>query len=210
MFVWKRSFQDGGPAATSKPHLPRKAVWVSISVSLLLVVAAVSLTGHLGALRIPSQVSAHPTRRPRTRHVTAHQSRAEPERALPLDLAGRSDHGLGPGRRSRQPVGRGGPGERPGDLLSGLDAQRDVRGDLRRQTRACGLVRPGGCELLVMGCAVAGFDMLQARGAGLLLPAAHGPGRPRKRALPPPPAAAGNQRQHTHRTSRRDEQLGQV
>lgn len=52
------SFQDGGPAATLTSHLPRKAFWVSLSVSLLLVIIAASLTGHLGAPRIHSQVHA--------------------------------------------------------------------------------------------------------------------------------------------------------
>ncbi|KAM8837954.1 BRICHOS domain-containing protein 5 isoform 2-T2 [Spinachia spinachia] len=39
---------DGGPAAAPHCHLPHKAFWVSLSASLLLVVAALWLTGHLG------------------------------------------------------------------------------------------------------------------------------------------------------------------
>lgn len=54
----KTSFQDEGPAATVTSHLPGKAFWVSLSVSLLLVIIAISLKGHLGTPRIDSQVNA--------------------------------------------------------------------------------------------------------------------------------------------------------
>ncbi|XP_042253972.1 BRICHOS domain-containing protein 5 [Thunnus maccoyii] len=37
---------DGGPAVS--PHFPHKAFWVSLSASLLLVIIALGLTGHLG------------------------------------------------------------------------------------------------------------------------------------------------------------------
>ncbi|KAE8284440.1 BRICHOS domain-containing protein 5 [Larimichthys crocea] len=39
---------DGGSAASSQSHFPHKAFWVSLSASLLLVIVALGLTGHLG------------------------------------------------------------------------------------------------------------------------------------------------------------------
>ncbi|XP_037611548.1 BRICHOS domain-containing protein 5 isoform X1 [Sebastes umbrosus] len=39
---------DGGSAASSQSRFPHKAFWVSLSVSLLLVIVAFGLTGHLG------------------------------------------------------------------------------------------------------------------------------------------------------------------
>lgn len=39
---------DGGPAAPPQSHFPHKAFWVSMSAALLLVVAALWFTGHLG------------------------------------------------------------------------------------------------------------------------------------------------------------------
>ncbi|XP_076025830.1 BRICHOS domain-containing protein 5 [Genypterus blacodes] len=44
---------DGGPVAS--PHLRHKAFWVSLSVTLLLVIFALSLTGYLGLLQPRSQ-----------------------------------------------------------------------------------------------------------------------------------------------------------
>ncbi|GAA6219910.1 BRICHOS domain-containing protein 5 [Lates japonicus] len=60
---WKRSENsleeaqctDGGPAASPQSHFPHKAFWVSLSVSLLLVVIALGLTGHLGLSRPRAQ-----------------------------------------------------------------------------------------------------------------------------------------------------------
>nr|XP_046233707.1 BRICHOS domain-containing protein 5 isoform X2 [Scatophagus argus] len=40
--------QDGDSAASSQSHFPHKAFWVSLSASLLLVIVALGLTGHLG------------------------------------------------------------------------------------------------------------------------------------------------------------------
>ncbi|TWW81515.1 BRICHOS domain-containing protein 5 [Takifugu flavidus] len=48
---------DGDPAATSTAHLPRKAFWLSLSVSLLLVITGIILTGHFGAPRLHSKSS---------------------------------------------------------------------------------------------------------------------------------------------------------
>ncbi|XP_028285865.1 BRICHOS domain-containing protein 5 [Parambassis ranga] len=53
---WKRSENcleeaqctDGGPDASSRSHFPHKAFWVSLSASLILVIVALGLTGHLG------------------------------------------------------------------------------------------------------------------------------------------------------------------
>ncbi|XP_008302538.1 BRICHOS domain-containing protein 5 [Stegastes partitus] len=53
---WKRSENrleeaqctDGGPDVSSRSHFPHKAFWLSLSASLLLVVIALGLTGHLG------------------------------------------------------------------------------------------------------------------------------------------------------------------
>ncbi|KAI3365564.1 hypothetical protein L3Q82_010649 [Scortum barcoo] len=64
---WKRSetrpegeqCTDGGSAASPLSRFPHKAFWVSLSASLLLVVIALALTGHLGLLRPrpqPSQI----------------------------------------------------------------------------------------------------------------------------------------------------------
>ncbi|KAK5850572.1 hypothetical protein PBY51_001440 [Eleginops maclovinus] len=39
---------DGGSAASPRSHFPHKAFWVSLSASLLLVIIALTLTGHLG------------------------------------------------------------------------------------------------------------------------------------------------------------------
>ncbi|XP_051273884.1 BRICHOS domain-containing protein 5 isoform X2 [Dicentrarchus labrax] len=39
---------DGGSAASSQSRFPHKAFWVSLSASLLLVIVALGLTGHLG------------------------------------------------------------------------------------------------------------------------------------------------------------------
>ncbi|XP_075949472.1 BRICHOS domain-containing protein 5 [Anarhichas minor] len=39
---------DGGSAASTQSHFPHKTFWVSLSASLLLVVIALGLTGHLG------------------------------------------------------------------------------------------------------------------------------------------------------------------
>ncbi|XP_070708429.1 BRICHOS domain-containing protein 5 [Pempheris klunzingeri] len=39
---------DGGSAASSQSHFPHKAFWVSLSASLLLVIIALGLAGHLG------------------------------------------------------------------------------------------------------------------------------------------------------------------
>ncbi|TKS90055.1 BRICHOS domain-containing protein 5 [Collichthys lucidus] len=39
---------DGGSDASSQSHFPHKAFWVSLSASLLLVIVALGLTGHLG------------------------------------------------------------------------------------------------------------------------------------------------------------------
>ncbi|XP_049418534.1 BRICHOS domain-containing protein 5 isoform X3 [Epinephelus fuscoguttatus] len=41
------SSRDGGSAASSKSHFPHKAFWVSLSASLLLVVIALGVIGHL-------------------------------------------------------------------------------------------------------------------------------------------------------------------
>lgn len=60
------------------------------------------------------------------------------------------------------------------------------------------VTRPVRLRALLIGCDVAGFDMLQTRAAGLLLPEAHGRDRLRQRALPPPRASAGNQCLHLH------------
>ncbi|XP_071319105.1 BRICHOS domain-containing protein 5 [Trachinotus anak] len=46
---------DGGPAASPQSHFPHKAFWVSLSASLLLVVIALGLTGHLGLSQPHSQ-----------------------------------------------------------------------------------------------------------------------------------------------------------
>ncbi|XP_076616957.1 BRICHOS domain-containing protein 5 [Chaetodon auriga] len=46
---------DGGSAASSQSHFPHKAFWVSLSASLLLVIVALGLTGHLGLSRPHSQ-----------------------------------------------------------------------------------------------------------------------------------------------------------
>ncbi|XP_070783793.1 BRICHOS domain-containing protein 5 [Enoplosus armatus] len=48
---------DGGSAASSQSHFPHKAFWVSLSASLLLVIIALSLTGHLGLSQPHSQSS---------------------------------------------------------------------------------------------------------------------------------------------------------
>ncbi|KAF7659488.1 hypothetical protein LDENG_00295390 [Lucifuga dentata] len=45
---------DGGPAVS--PYFPHKAFWVSLSASLLLVIIALSLMGHLGLLQPHSQI----------------------------------------------------------------------------------------------------------------------------------------------------------
>lgn len=55
---------------------------------------------------------------------------------------------------------------------------------------------PARRRALLISWDVAGFDLLQTRGAGLLLPAADGRDRLRQRALSPPRASAGNQRRH--------------
>ncbi|XP_029934076.1 BRICHOS domain-containing protein 5 isoform X2 [Myripristis murdjan] len=47
--------EDGGPAAS--PQFPHKAFWVSLSASLLLVIIALGLTGHLGLPQLHSQPS---------------------------------------------------------------------------------------------------------------------------------------------------------
>ncbi|XP_041819312.1 BRICHOS domain-containing protein 5 [Chelmon rostratus] len=46
---------DGGSAASSQSHFPHKAFWVSLSASLLLVIVALGLTGHLGLWQPHSQ-----------------------------------------------------------------------------------------------------------------------------------------------------------
>ncbi|XP_070846488.1 BRICHOS domain-containing protein 5 [Chaetodon trifascialis] len=46
---------DGGSAASSQSHFPHKAFWVSLSASLLLVIVALGLTGHLGLSRPHAQ-----------------------------------------------------------------------------------------------------------------------------------------------------------
>ncbi|XP_044034351.1 BRICHOS domain-containing protein 5 isoform X1 [Siniperca chuatsi] len=48
---------DGGSAASSQSHFPHKAFWVSLSASLLLVIIALGLTGHLGLSQPHSQSS---------------------------------------------------------------------------------------------------------------------------------------------------------
>lgn len=54
--MWKTSLQDGGAAASSLSHFPHKAFWVTLSASLLLVLVALGLTGHLGPSQPHSQV----------------------------------------------------------------------------------------------------------------------------------------------------------
>ncbi|XP_045924161.1 BRICHOS domain-containing protein 5 isoform X2 [Micropterus dolomieu] len=51
------SSRDGGSAASSQSHFPHKAFWVSLSASLLLVIIALGLTGHLGLSQPHSQSS---------------------------------------------------------------------------------------------------------------------------------------------------------
>ena len=48
--------QDGDSAASSQSRFPHKAFWVILSASLLLVIVALGLTGHLGLSRPHSQV----------------------------------------------------------------------------------------------------------------------------------------------------------
>lgn len=48
--------QDGDSAASSQFRFPHKAFWVILSASLLLVIVALGLTGHLGLSRPHSQV----------------------------------------------------------------------------------------------------------------------------------------------------------
>lgn len=50
--------QDGDSAASSQSRFPHKAFWVILSASLLLVIVALGLTGHLGLSRPHSQVCA--------------------------------------------------------------------------------------------------------------------------------------------------------
>ncbi|XP_036937269.1 BRICHOS domain-containing protein 5 isoform X1 [Acanthopagrus latus] len=49
--------QDGDSAASSQSRFPHKAFWVILSASLLLVIVALGLTGHLGLSRPHSQPS---------------------------------------------------------------------------------------------------------------------------------------------------------
>ncbi|KAK1881006.1 BRICHOS domain containing protein 5 [Dissostichus eleginoides] len=46
---------DGGSAASPQSHFPHKAFWVSFSASLLLVIIALALTGHLGLSQPPAE-----------------------------------------------------------------------------------------------------------------------------------------------------------
>ncbi|XP_068162190.1 BRICHOS domain-containing protein 5 isoform X2 [Antennarius striatus] len=48
---------SGDSDASSQFHFPHKAFWVSLPASLLLVIIALGLTGHLGPLEPPSQSS---------------------------------------------------------------------------------------------------------------------------------------------------------
>ncbi|XP_034053348.1 BRICHOS domain-containing protein 5 isoform X4 [Gymnodraco acuticeps] len=49
------SSPDGGSAASPQSHFPHKAFWVSFSASLLLVIIALALTGHLGLSQPPAE-----------------------------------------------------------------------------------------------------------------------------------------------------------
>ncbi|XP_026206958.1 BRICHOS domain-containing protein 5 [Anabas testudineus] len=63
VMCWKRSENhleeaqctDGGPTASPQSHFPHKTFWLSLSASLLLVIIALGLTGHLGLSKPSSQ-----------------------------------------------------------------------------------------------------------------------------------------------------------
>lgn len=48
--------QDGSPVASPLSHCPHKAFWLGLSASLLLILVALGLTGHLRLSRLRSQV----------------------------------------------------------------------------------------------------------------------------------------------------------
>uniref|UniRef100_A0A3B5ADC1 BRICHOS domain containing 5 n=1 Tax=Stegastes partitus TaxID=144197 RepID=A0A3B5ADC1_9TELE len=144
---WKRSenrleeaqcTQDGGPDVSSRSHFPHKAFWLSLSASLLLVVIALGLTGHLG-LSQPHSPSLQIVR------ITA------------PDQAG---------------------------ALINQSAVVDQQNDLVTFS----VTSPANQTSTVLFDIKPGFDMLQTRRPGELLPPRDGAARLRQRQLPPPRA----------------------
>lgn len=116
------SCQDGGPAAS--PHFPHKAFWVSLSASLLLVIIALGLTGHLGLPQLHSQVQDAPRPLPPLSFYTNMKS----IKSVPVAVAFKDcpNHSPRSDWSSDQPVDCCGPAERPGDLFRDLTSQSHV------------------------------------------------------------------------------------
>lgn len=188
------SFQDEGPAATLTSHLPGKAFWVSLSVSLLLVIIAISLKGHLGTPRTDSQVNACEAAGPPLGFTSACfcfcfcwqivRITAPGQNGIPVNQSAVVDQ-----KNDLVTLSLSSTPNRTSTVLFDIKHVRPVPFEVM----VTGNVRP---RALLIGCDVAGVDMLQTRGAGALLPAADGRDRLQQRALPPPAASPGNQCQH--------------
>lgn len=186
------SFQDEGPAGTLTSHLPGKAFWVSLSVSLLLVIIAISLKGHLGMPRIDSQVNASEAAGPSLGFTSACfcfcwqivRITAPGQNGIPVNQSAVVDQ-----KNDLVTLSLSSPPNRTSTVLFDIKHVRPVPFEVM----ATGDVT---LRALLISCDVAGVDMLQTRGAGALLPAADGRDRLQQRALPPPAATPGNQCQH--------------
>lgn len=185
------SFQDEG-SATLTSHLPGKAFWVSLSVSLLLVIIAISLKGHLGTPRIDSQVNASEAAGPSLGFTSAClcfcwqivRITAPGQNGIPVNQSAVVDQ-----KNDLVTLSLSSPPNRTSTVLFDIKHVRPVPFEVM----VTGNVR---LRALLISCDVAGVDMLQTRGAGALLPAADGRDRLQQRALPPPAASPGNQCQH--------------
>ena len=131
--TWTPGFPcwPGGPISPAGPwqQETHKAFWVTLSASLLLVIIALGLTGHLWQSQPHSQV-----------HTTVPHALEPPycsRRCIPdlacidqslhlLVLTDCPNHSSGSDWTSDQPVSRCGPAEWPGDLFCDFTGKSDV------------------------------------------------------------------------------------